>query len=112
MGIAGCQSEHDGAPQEKTQQGNPDLVNFAVVKADFFDNYCIQCHSAAGGNKGGLNVETFARVEPLVSKIQARVNAGEMPPTGPVPPEARELLNTWIKNGAPELVSDEGVSGE
>ena len=80
----------------------PDFVN---VKAQFFQPHCMRCHSDAGGNRAGVNLETYANVSRFLSRAQSAVNAGSMPPAGPLSADRKSILNDWIAAGAPEFAS-------
>ncbi len=78
-------------------------LDFATTKSQVFETYCLRCHSAAGGNKGGINLESFGNVKPLVQRIQSAVDRGSMPPSGGLPSTAKSQLTNWIQAGAPEF---------
>ena len=77
-------------------------VDFATVKAQVFEPYCIRCHSAAGGNTAGVNLEAYANVFTQLSRITGAVNSSFMPKNGVLPSGAKSLLNAWAQAGAPE----------
>ena len=73
---------------------------------------CLQCHGAST-RMGGLDLSTRASAlaggargpalspsNPSGSLLLARVEAGEMPPSSPLPTEDVEALRTWIASGA------------
>lgn len=80
-------------------------LDFALVKSQFLEVHCLRCHSAAGGNRAGINLETYSSVQPLVSLVQNAVNSGFMPPSGNLPESAKAVLNNWIQAGAPEVAT-------
>jgi len=80
-------------------------LDFASVKAQFFQPQCLRCHSNVGGNKGGINLETYANVSRFLNRAQSAVNSGVMPPAGPLPANIKSILNNWIVAGAPEFAS-------
>lgn len=83
----------------------PTATDFTLIKAQVFQPYCLRCHSAAGGNRGGINLETYASVKPLLTRIKSAVNSGFMPPSGPLPDATKKLLIDWIDAGGVEKVS-------
>lgn len=83
--------------------GTTNGVDFASVKSNVFVVYCLRCHSQAGGNKGGINLESYAGVRASLSLISNAVNSGMMPPSGALPAVKINILNTWIQMGAPEF---------
>lgn len=81
--------------------------NFESVKANVFQPYCVQCHSAATGNMGSVNLETYANTITYLKDIQADVISNSMPKgRPPLPLNARDMLMAWIGAGAPEGASD------
>lgn len=61
------------------------------------------CHSSAGGNAGGINVENYSNVMHYIDRIQDSVAIHQtMPPGKPVSKKLQQLLVTWISNGSPE----------
>lgn len=79
-------------------------VNAAVIQAK-----CATCHGVSGGNRGGLNFESYENVLAAANSIAGAVNAGSMPPrTAPaLSAGEKDLLLGWITAGAPR----EGQSG-
>lgn len=77
-------------------------LDFAGVKARIFGVYCTRCHSQAGGNKAGINLETFANVSKNINLVKKAVNTSFMPPSRPLPSGDLNFLNAWIQAGAPE----------
>ena len=82
---------------------NPAAVNYAFVNANIFQPHCVSCHSNAGGNPGGVNLETYANVVTHLSDIRDQVNTNQMPKGGPPLTDTQKtILNDWISLGAPE----------
>ncbi|MGE4130338.1 MAG: hypothetical protein AB7F86_01800 [Bdellovibrionales bacterium] len=107
MSVLGCGSYHDiksGSNPSGLGGGNVPL-DFKSVKATVFDPYCIACHSQAGGNRGGVNLETYANVVADLASIRASVETGRMPRTSPMPEREKSFLLAWITAGAPEFAS-------
>ncbi len=110
--ILGCGYQTTSLPTETANSGTgvgtgtsgPD---FASVKSKVFSVYCLRCHSQAGGNKGGINLENYATVRSYLDRIKTAVNGGFMPPSQPLPSTALKYLNDWIQIGAPEFPSSE-----
>ena len=73
-------------------------LNYSSVKAAVFEPHCIRCH----GSSGGVSLTSYASVVNSLSRIQAAVNSGAMPPSGALPQDTKNLLNQWISAGAPE----------
>jgi hypothetical protein len=105
--IAGCGYNNTKVPGETSSsqqnQGTTGALDFKSVSGLVFQNFCIRCHSQAGGNKGGINLETYASVKSITPKILAAVSGGVMPPTGTLSSSAKNILISWIQAGAPEV---------
>jgi hypothetical protein len=88
------------------QEGSSGLspIDYTTVKSQILDPQCLRCHSNAGGNRGGVNLETFANVKAYLNRIQQAVTSGFMPPTGPLSASQKNIINQWISSGAPERI--------
>lgn len=105
----GCGNYHeDYGPSASTTldtQGFSTL-SFASVKALVLQAHCLPCHSQAAGNVGGINLETYANVFPLVQEIQSAVSSNHMPLGGAaLPANEKAILFAWINDHAPETSS-------
>ncbi len=102
--FTSCGYEQMGLPEHRqgTSVGSGTSIDFVTVKAQVFDLYCLQCHSTAGGNRAGINLETYANVKSIVARIDSAVRGGVMPPRTTLPAAAKDLLIAWIEGGAPE----------
>ncbi len=110
--LIGCGYNNTQIPADAQPLGNDGLsqvdpanLDFATVRAQVFQPHCFQCHSQAGGNRAGVNLESYANVNSRLATIQNAVNSGAMPPSGSLPTATRALLNNWIQAGAPEINS-------
>ena len=82
---------------------DPSALNYAYVNANIFQPHCIQCHSNAAGNSGGVNLETYANVVANLNNIRDQVNTNQMPKGGPpLTDTEKTILNDWISLGAPQ----------
>lgn len=77
-------------------------VDFATVQRVVFQPYCVRCHSQAGGNRGGINLETYAAAKSAAQMANSAVQSGSMPPSGTISPAAKTTLATWVQAGAPQ----------
>lgn len=87
-------------PIEAADFHEPD---FNVIMTKVIKPRCLECHSAAGGNKGGLNFESYEVVyrSRHVSKSSIEINS--MPQNrAPLSPDQKRLFLTWLQDGAPE----------
>jgi uncharacterized membrane protein len=87
-------------------------TNFAAIQSQIIKPYCIMCHSGAGGNQGGVNLETYANVKTYADRIKDTIVKGTMPPGRPLAKNQQEALISWIENGAPETLTLETPSVE
>lgn len=61
---------------------------------------CLSCHNGQA-KMGGLSLETKADAAAVLSgKLARRVEAGEMPPGGGLPPGERAEIAAWLRSGA------------
>lgn len=79
------------------------MLNFVIIKKQVFEPYCLQCHSAAGRNRGKVNLETYDNFLKVKDEVRSEVAGDFMPPRSPLPAKEKEMLLTWIDGGAPEL---------
>ena len=85
-----------------TGETQPIGVNFQIIRSQLLQTNCLKCHSASGGNKAGINLETYDNVLRNLKDVEASVVEGFMPPRGPVSQELKDLLVKWIQLGAPQ----------
>lgn len=79
-------------------------INFSLVKNKIFSFYCLSCHSDAGGNRDGVNLERYRNVIDDLKDLQEVISESSMPPR---PRPALSLLEKnvilrWIRLGAPQ----------
>jgi mono/diheme cytochrome c family protein len=81
-------------------------IDYQYVQGKVFTPYCLRCHSAAAGNAGDVNLETYESVIfNLVTIKQVAVVEGSMPPKkagGALSAFPKEVLQKWLEEGAPE----------
>ena len=84
----------------------PDVeITYSLVREKIFALRCFACHSNAGGNTAGLNLETFANTIDEVEDIYEEVSEQSMPPA-PRPSLnniERTTLLRWIELGSPTI---------
>lgn len=83
-----------------------DQIDFSIVTKYVLQTNCYKCHSDAGGNKGQVNLETYANVMDNLSDVKFDIEMDMMPlapPKGiPLTDAQKKLILSWIENGAPE----------
>lgn len=78
-------------------------VSFAEIQSKILEPSCTICHSASGGNDGGVNLETYAAVKAKIDKIKTTtVDKKTMPLGDTLPANLIALLKAWIDQGAPQ----------
>jgi uncharacterized membrane protein len=80
----------------------PEMLNYQLVDQQVLRPRCIGCHSEAGGNRGGINLESFENVFKEKGFIKDAVVSGVMPPRRPLSDEQKRVLLNWIDQGAPK----------
>lgn len=91
----------DGRPKMNAQDG-PAALDYQSVLTAVIGPRCLGCHSAAGGNQGGVSIESYAQVKARLRRVVYRaLDKRDMPAGGLSPAEAR-LLQAWVDAGAPE----------
>ncbi|WP_413291358.1 hypothetical protein [Bdellovibrio sp. HCB337] len=80
-------------------------LTFQYVTEQVFKPRCYKCHSDEGGNKDGVNLETYDNVYALRSKIRKMALVKKvMPPKkagGPLNAREMSILDRWLRAGAP-----------
>lgn len=78
-------------------------ANFQFIKDKIFTPHCLKCH-ASDVQRGDVNLEDYSTAFQLRNEIRSEVDADRMPRRAPpLSPELKELLFSWIDNGAREL---------
>ncbi|MES2746012.1 MAG: hypothetical protein V4655_11325 [Bdellovibrionota bacterium] len=80
-------------------------LNYVTIKERILTPYCLSCHSAAGGNRGGINLEVYDSIASRLATIRrTTIEAKTMPPSSSpqLPAEAIQLLDAWLTAGAPQ----------
>jgi mono/diheme cytochrome c family protein len=95
-------STNDGNAAASGGQPGYTVPTYAYTFAQVFQPYCISCHSSAGGNSGGVNLETYSNTIQNLTNINSAVLVTQiMPPSHPIPALAQNILKEWINGGAP-----------
>lgn len=95
-----------GSALTASQISTPD---FKTIQGAVLGPRCLGCHSSAGGNSGGTNLEQYGTVRSLLSRIAFRtLEKKDMPPRGALSAMEAQLLQNWIDSGAPETVATVG----
>lgn len=80
-----------------------EAIDFSFVMKEVIGPKCLECHSGAGGNAGGLNLETYASVFASRAAVLDSVSDDYMPKRrAPLTARQKEILQLWIAANAPE----------
>jgi uncharacterized membrane protein len=88
------------------------VLDFAAVNQAVFIPHCTRCHSTAGRDRGGVNLETYANVISWRREIESAVGTDFMPPRVPLSPDLKSMLSQWFASGAPESLSNPQQPGQ
>ena len=109
---ASCSSD-DGSPESEGKPTGAECpsespLTYDTFGREFFQQYCLACHSSTGTVSGGHAFDTLAEIRESASHIDEYAAAGPeatnrvMPPQAPRPSdEGRLRLGEWIACGAP-----------
>ena len=76
-------------------------LSFEAVQSAVLGPRCVSCHSNAGGNAGGANLETYEAVKQWLPRIEARALVDKTMPRGnPLSESEAGILKAWISTGA------------
>jgi uncharacterized membrane protein len=85
----------DNAKTEQISLTTP--ASFDEIQKKIIGPKCLQCHSDFGGNKAGVNLESFEQVEKYLNGIKQRSLVDlNMPPSEPLSKMEQSLLQSWI----------------
>jgi hypothetical protein len=78
------------------------VVDYQVITQFILGPRCLECHSDAGGNPNGVNLETYANVTQNLDMIGVMIENDIMPKERPkLSDKEKEVLLTWIAGGGP-----------
>ncbi len=105
--VSGCGYYSENLTPPSVGQAPFDVrakLGFEIVKTILARNKCLECHSAERGNRGGLNLESYASVKPAAASVASTTASGFMPLGGPrVNVGDVAVLQAWADAGAPEI---------
>ena len=79
-----------------------ELITYSLVAEKIFEAKCTACHSAEGGNRAGVNLESFDTVALNLRESLFQTSIGFMPPRGPSLTDVEQAtLERWAELGAP-----------
>ena len=76
------------------------IPGYQTVNKGIIGPKCLECHSNAGGNGGGVNLETYNNVKSDLVDIRSEVTSGRMPKNrAPLTAKEKEVLLAWLDAG-------------
>jgi uncharacterized membrane protein len=79
------------------------IPGFSTIQSQILAPKCYECHSNSGGNRAGINLETYQKVKSLAQAIQNSVASDFMPLNrSPLTTAQKQILAQWVAAGAPE----------
>lgn len=79
------------------------IADYNLVANSILKPRCLECHSGAGGNDGGINLETYENVIANLGIIKDEVASGSMPKNREkLSAKEKEVLFAWIDAGGPK----------
>jgi uncharacterized membrane protein len=101
--LASCGNFREEKPQHFSLLEVGKAPGFVRLDEQVFSKRCTSCHSTAGGNLGGFNMDTYANVFAKRDRVLFRaVTAKTMPLGGPIPDSEQALIQAWYDAGSPE----------
>lgn len=83
--------------------GSGSIPGFATIQSQILAPRCYECHSNAGGNRGGINLESYQNVKNMARAVNASVVNNSMPMNrSPLTAAQKQLLASWVAAGSPE----------
>lgn len=93
-------------PEESRLQEVPEdsLIRYDLVREKILKPHCLDCHSVAGRNRGGLNLESLVNIMAHVVEVEEEVDLEFMPPQSRPPLNSAERLTLlkWIELKTPQ----------
>lgn len=109
LSLSGCNYNLSKSPLS-FKEGNAGLeqipagtiVSYQVIHTTIMQPKCLECHSAAAGDAGGINLENFANVTANLDIIKSEVVSDSMPKNrAKLTAKEKDLLVKWIDAGGP-----------
>lgn len=77
------------------------IPGYQTVATGIIAPKCLGCHSAAGGNSGGINLETYNNVKAHFVAVDSAVKSGSMPIGTSLTAKQKEVFLAWLDAGGP-----------
>jgi uncharacterized membrane protein len=95
-------TEFDTLDSEEDGGGAPAWADVEPV----FSANCTKCHSSTkqgadrNGAPVGVNFDSYEGAAGKAALIDGNVQAGVMPPAGPLPDDEKALIHAWVEGGS------------
>jgi uncharacterized membrane protein len=106
--VVGCGEKLDPGGHGNSADGSDGSVTYSQDVAPILDANCIGCHAAyregadRNGAPVGVDFDTYEAAAESGQAANTRVQAGSMPPPGPLSEEDKETFQAWADGGFPE----------
>ena len=103
-----CPADGKEQFQDTSQPDGTGLITYTSHIKTILDQYCVRCHSTQkqGDARNGApidhNYDTYIEAKASGIHGNERIQAGSMPPEGPMPDDNKALYQQWIDEGMPE----------
>lgn len=105
--LVGCNYSLTKTPQVSEGIGEVQVLSFQTVNKSIIQPKCLECHSSAGGDAGGVNLESYEQVMRHISSIQSEIASDSMPKNrGKLTAKEKKMVLDWIVAGAPRNPTD------
>ena len=107
--LSACEDKIDPIdPGGNGGDGLPDNVTYTQHVKPVLDQYCAFCHgtgvtgAARQGAPPGIDMDTYDTAVATSERSNVRIQAGTMPPAGPLTAYDRDLFQKWVDQGTQE----------
>jgi hypothetical protein len=86
-------------------EGMPECIDATAANVCWKDikpisQICAQCH--ADGQTMNTDLDSYEKMKENALKANGKIQAGLMPPSGPLSDEQKQTFNDWVSVGTPE----------
>ena len=104
--VSSCGDKQDPVPDPADSECANEAVSYNDQVKTILDGHCTACHSSSAtsrnGAPAGVDFDTYAAAEASADAANARIQAGTMPPRGPLSAADQCVFQAWIDQGKTE----------